>query len=204
VGAEPAVIELGVATSALHGRSGDRAVVARHGDRTLVAAIDGLGHGEAAAEAADAAASILERDGGSLEGLLRRCHEALRGTRGAVMTLAEFAAAPSLVTWVGVGNVEGRLVPSGADTVRARAGGSGLAAPTLFGGVVGHNLPTVRPSSHPLHAGDVVVMATDGVRANFADRVSALGEPQAVADRILADAGRGDDDALVVVVRWLG
>ena len=83
------MIELGVASSALHGRSGDRAVVARHGDRTLVAAIDGLGHGEAAAEAADAAASILERDGGSLQGLLGRCHEALRGTRGAVMTLAE-------------------------------------------------------------------------------------------------------------------
>jgi hypothetical protein len=48
-------------------------------------------------------------------------------------------------------------------------------------------------------------MATDGVRANFADGVSAaLGEPQALADRILAAAGRGDDDALVVVVRWLG
>jgi len=198
------VIELGVASSALHGRSGDRAVVARHGDRTLVAAIDGLGHGEAAAEAADAAASILERDGGSLQGLLGRCHEALRGTRGAVMTLAEFAAAPSLVTWVGVGNVEGRLVPASAGVARPGPRGRGLAAPTLFGGVVGHNLPTVRPSSHPLHAGDVVVMATDGVRANFADGVAALDDPQALANRILADAGRGDDDALVVVVRWVG
>jgi negative regulator of sigma-B (phosphoserine phosphatase) len=186
------VIEVGVASSALSGRSGDRAVVVRGNARTLVAAIDGLGHGEAAAVAADRAAAVLEDgSGNSLEDLLRRSHEALAGTRGAVMTLAEFHAEPAEVRWVGVGNVEGRLLPAGI-------------APTLFGGVVGHNLPAVRPTVHPLERGDLVVMATDGVRADFADGLSAAGKPQAIADRVLESAGRGLDDALVVVIRWEG
>jgi negative regulator of sigma-B (phosphoserine phosphatase) len=192
MGARAAVIDVGVASSALSGRSGDRAVVVRGDGRTLVGAIDGLGHGEFAAVAADRAAAVLETGGElSLEELLRRSHEALMGTRGAVITLAEFHADPDEVRWVGVGNVEGRLIPSGV-------------APTLFGGVVGHNLPTVRPTVHPLQPGDLVVMATDGVRADFADGLSAAGEPQAIADRVLETAGRGVDDALVVVIRWAG
>jgi negative regulator of sigma-B (phosphoserine phosphatase) len=200
------VIEVGVATAALSGPSGDLAVVAHRGDRDLVCAIDGLGHGYAAAEAASRAAEVLEAGGAfSLDGLLRRCHEALVGTRGAVMTLAEFRAQPAEVTWVGVGNVEARLLPAAlasSDGATPAVSAGSLAAPTLFGGVIGHHLPTVRPSSHPLGEGDLVVMATDGVRADFADGLAVTGEPQAIADRVLARAARGTDDALVVVVRW--
>jgi negative regulator of sigma-B (phosphoserine phosphatase) len=199
------VIEVGVATSALSGPSGDLAVVVRREGRDLVCAIDGLGHGYAAAEAARRAAEVLEAAGAfSLDVMLRRCHEALVGTRGAVMTLAEFRTDPEEVTWVGVGNVEARLLPAalalgdGAGPARA----AGLAAPTLFGGVVGHHLPTVRPSSQPLAAGDLIVMVTDGVRADFVDGLSVAGEPQEIADRVLARASRGTDDALVLVVRW--
>jgi phosphoserine phosphatase RsbX len=191
VGAEPAVIEVGVASAALHARSGDRAVVVSRGADALVSAIDGLGHGDPAAEAADAAAEVLERERAPLEELLRRCHQALRRTRGAVMTLVEFRARPASITWVGVGNVEARLLPA-------------MAAPILFGGVVGHHLPAVRPSSLPVRRGDVVVMATDGVRADFADGLSLAGAPQAIAERVLEVGSRGDDDALVVVVRWIG
>ena len=107
------------------------------------------------------------------------------------MTLAEFRADPPRLTWIGVGNVEARLLPE-------------MAAPILFGGVVGHKLPAVRPSSHPLHRDDLVVMVTDGVRSDFAESVSRVGASQAIAERVLKRAARGGDDALVVVVRWLG
>jgi negative regulator of sigma-B (phosphoserine phosphatase) len=191
VGSRSDLIEVGVATAALHGPSGDRAVVVPRDDGALVCAIDGLGHGEAAAEASAAAAEVLQRDSAPLEELLRRCHRALVRTRGAVMTLVEFRLEPLGMTWVGVGNVEARLLPE-------------MAAPILFGGVVGHNLPTVRPSWLPLRHGDLIVIATDGVRADFAEGLSPAGAAQEIADRVLADAARGDDDALVVVVRWIG
>lgn len=192
------MIEIGYCVRALEGRSGDRAVVVARPDGMLVCAVDGLGHGDGAAEAADVAAEAIEAyDGEGLERLLERCHDALARTRGCVMTLAEFDGPAAEVRWVGVGNVEGRLVS------RLNRG-LGAAAPTLFGGVIGHSLPPVRASSHPLTPGDVVVMATDGVRADFADALSVAGPPRAIAERVLARSARADDDALVVVARWLG
>ena len=57
----PSRLEVGVAERALEGerRSGDRAVFAAYDGGALVAAIDGLGHGGGAADAADAAAKVL-------------------------------------------------------------------------------------------------------------------------------------------------
>jgi phosphoserine phosphatase RsbX len=196
----PARLELGVAERALRGeqRSGDRAVLVAYDGGALVAAIDGLGHGSGAAEAAEVAAEVLtERPDGEPVHLLEACHEALSRTRGAVMTLAWFDLVGARLTWTGVGNVEGRLVHAGA----------GPTAPTegalTKGGVVGYNLPSIHVTSAELLAGDVMVLATDGIDSGFA-RVIAPGAPaQDIADRILADHGKESDDALVVVVRYL-
>jgi negative regulator of sigma-B (phosphoserine phosphatase) len=194
------MIEIGYSVRGLEGRSGDRAVVVTRPHGMLICAIDGLGHGEAAAEAADVAASAIERySGEGLDELLRTCHEALGGTRGAVMTMVEFDGARDELTWVGVGNVEARLLPAGLPP------GLGSAqSPTLFGGVLGHNMPVVRSSSHPISPGDVLVMVTDGVRTDFETELSVAGPPRLIADRVLERSARDDDDALVVVARWLG
>jgi negative regulator of sigma-B (phosphoserine phosphatase) len=50
--------------------------------------------------------------------------------------------------------------------------------------------------------GDLLVLATDGIRPDFTTRVTAGDDPQALADRILAECSTGTDDALVVVVRY--
>jgi negative regulator of sigma-B (phosphoserine phosphatase) len=196
----PASLELGVAERALAGeyRSGDRAVFVTYEGGALVAAIDGLGHGSGAADAAEVAAEVLTaRPDGEPVPLLEACHEALSRTRGAVMTLAWFDLVGARLTWTGVGNVEGRLVHAGA----------GPTAPTegalTKGGVVGYNLPSIHVTSAELLAGDVMVLATDGIDSGFA-RVIAPGAPaQDIADRILAYHGKEGDDALVVVVRYL-
>jgi hypothetical protein len=47
-------------------------------------------------------------------------------------------------------------------------------------------------------------MATDGVTAERALSISMQGRLEAVADGILADGGKGTDDALVLVARYRG
>jgi negative regulator of sigma-B (phosphoserine phosphatase) len=196
----PTRLELGVAERALRGepRSGDRAVLVAYDGGALVAAIDGLGHGVEAADAAAAAAAVLvEHPDEEPVRLLEACHRALARTRGAVMTLAWFDLIEESLSWTGVGNVEGRLVHAGA----------GPRAPTegalTKGGVVGYNLPAVRVTGTDLENGDVMVLATDGIDSGFARAMSAGGSAQDIADRILAAHGKDSDDALVVVVRYL-
>ena len=92
-GVWPLVLERGEAGLAHAGerRSGDLAVFAPSARGGLVAVIDGLGHGDAAADASEVAAEILSAHADDEpQRLLERCHEELRRTRGAVMTLAWF------------------------------------------------------------------------------------------------------------------
>ena len=106
-------IEWGAATFTLRGQteSGDRFVVAPSEFGVLVAAIDGLGHGDEAALAAQLAVDVLEQDPNEpMITLVERCHKRLRSTRGVVMSLASFDTSNESMTWLGVGNVEGRFV----------------------------------------------------------------------------------------------
>jgi phosphoserine phosphatase RsbX len=196
----PAALERGEAGAPLAGetRSGDLAVFAPYDGGALVAVIDGLGHGPAAADAAEAAGRILsDRPADPPDALLTRCHKALRTTRGAVATLAWFDLSTGGLSWTGIGNVEGRLVRA------ARQRGDSDDSPTLFGGVLGWSLPTVRVVRTELQPGDCVVMATDGVAADFGSSLMPGVPAQEQAKRILASHSRGSDDALVVAVRYL-
>jgi negative regulator of sigma-B (phosphoserine phosphatase) len=197
----PLVLERGVAGLAHEGedRSGDVAVFAPSLRGGLVAVIDGLGHGDAAADAAEAAAEVLRTDVElAPQDLLELCHKELRRTRGAVMTLAWFDLEARTMAWTGVGNVEARFVRAG-DSGDARH-----ASPVVLGGVVGYNLPQVRMGSIPLEPGDSVVLATDGVRADFSVSLESGVGAQELADRVLERHGKGSDDALAAVVRYLG
>lgn len=197
----PLVLERGVAGLAHEGqgRSGDLAVFAPYSRGGLVAVIDGLGHGDAAADASEAAAAIVESHADEApQRLLERCHQELRRMRGAVMTLAWFDLHARTMTWAGVGNVEARFVPAAA------ALGDRYNSPVLLGGVVGYNLPQVRTGTVALAPGDAVVLATDGVAADYGVSLEPGVPAQELAERVLARHGKGNDDALAVVVRYLG
>jgi negative regulator of sigma-B (phosphoserine phosphatase) len=197
----PLVLERGVAGLAHEGegRSGDLAVFAPSVRGGLVAVIDGLGHGDAAADAAEAAAAILHAEvERPPQELLERCHQQLRRTRGAVMTLAWFDLERRTMDWTGVGNVEARFVRAGD------AGDARHASPVVLGGVVGYNLPQVRLGTIPLEPGDAIVLATDGVAADYSVSLESGVAAQELAERVLDRHGKGNDDALAAVVRYLG
>ena len=128
----------------------------------LVAVVDGLGHGELAAVPAETAIEVLERHAREpVVTLIQRCHERLRGTRGAVMSLASFREADSRMTWLGVGNVVGVLLRADPNGVPRQEYLS------LRGGVVGDQLPRLDASVIPVARGDTLILASDGVRRDF-------------------------------------
>jgi len=194
-------IDLGVAQRARPGdvESGDRCVVQPFPAGMLLAVMDGLGHGEPAAAAAAIAAAILEEHSSeAVDALVKRCHAALTGTRGVVMSLASFHAGARTLWWLGVGNVEGVLA--------RRHPGAAPAQELLLlrPGIVGHQLPSLQPARLSVSAGDVLMLATDGVRSGFSRGLAPGLPPQRLADLVLATEARETDDALVLVARLLG
>jgi phosphoserine phosphatase RsbX len=190
------LLDVGIAESMLPGeaRSGDRCFVQQSGNHALLGVIDGLGHGEEAAIAAEAARAVLAGPASrSLTELLRHCHEQLRDTRGAALTLMSFDATTSRLEWIGVGNVVAVLLhpePSGR-----------LCSKELYvrSGVAGKQLPSIIASSAQLVRGDMVVAATDGVHYSFIEAIRRIEPPQQLAERLLRDHGTRRDDALVMV-----
>jgi serine phosphatase RsbU (regulator of sigma subunit) len=198
------LVHWGVATLALEGQaeSGDLHLVQAVQDGVLVGVVDGLGHGEEAAAAARLAVTTLERYAEEpLLSLLQRCHLALKGSRGVVLSLARFDAPRGTMTWLGVGNVEGVLHHADRSERSARA------SLVTRGGIVGSEVPAAQAAVIPVipvNAGDTLVFATDGIGNGFLADVSVRDEPQQLADQILARYGKGTDDALVLVARYLG
>ena len=176
---------------------GDRAVVAFAGDHALAGAIDGLGHGPEAAAAASSAASLLERAAGHDPAVtVLECHRALHDTRGAALSLAAIDLRRYTMTWLGVGNVEGRLLHPAQP-------GSVTESLLLHSGIVGHDLPRLSAQTTRIARGDVLIFATDGIRRDFADALVLNGSCRDIAERILHENALGSDDALVLVIRYL-
>jgi hypothetical protein len=193
------VVDWAFAASALEGdRSGDLHVVAPFNGGTLLAVIDGLGHGFEAAVAAEAAASIIRDDASlAVDEIVVRCHEGIRKTRGVVMTLVSIDARASMLTWCGVGNVEGILMrplqpESAAEAVPTR------------GGVVGYRIPPLKVNALPIAIGDVILLASDGIRGGFTRHVDLAGTPQEIANTVFVQDAKTSDDALLLVARYVG
>ena len=178
--------------------SGDVALVLRAPKGALVAVFDGLGHGHEAARAARIARdAVRDAAGTDVVALVHRCHRALTRTRGAAVALAYVSTEAGTLTWLGVGNVEGRVV---AGDQRGKANASLRLRP----GVIGHRLPAIGATTLDIRRGDTIILATDGVARAFGEAVDLSGSPRRIAERILAEHWTVCDDGLVLVMRYLG
>ena len=198
---EQPLLDYGVASFILPGQTacGDYHVACCNTSGVLIAAIDGVGHGEEAARAAEAAGALLKANRDEpIISLAERCHEELKSTRGVVLSLASVDMKHGLMTWLGVGSVQGILTRASARKGAARE------VLLLRGGVVGSQLPPLQAAVLPVFREDTVVFVTDGVRPEFAEGLSPLESPRRAADRILERYRSGKDDALVLVARLTG
>jgi serine/threonine protein phosphatase PrpC len=176
--------------------SGDTYIVQEATNQTMLASvIDGLGGGEAAATAAGLAAEVLRTHPEQpLDALIHASHRALHGTRGAVIALLRLDLQTRQAYYVGVGNI-GIYVYS-RDSIK----------PISKNGILGYRLPTLLPLSYTYNSGDTFVLYSDGISARFSSegRLSGSLPPQDLAEQILHNYGKTNDDATVVVVRDTG
>ncbi|NJN15844.1 MAG: SpoIIE family protein phosphatase [Oscillochloris sp.] len=159
----------------------------------LIAVIDGLGGGEQAALPANRAADIVRANAGiQLTEIIKIAHQALHGTRGAVIGLLRMHVSERRVSYVGLGNIGVQVYSR--EPIK----------PISKNGILGGNrLPPLLLLNYTYNSGDTFVLYSDGISSRFGldTTLDRSLEPQAFADLIMQTHGKQNDDATVVVVR---
>jgi len=192
----PCPLSFGVATRPRHtgADNGDAFVVKQWAESALVGVIDGLGHGQFAHCAAQAARQFVEGHcDRPLDQIFRGTARACRATRGVVMALARFDWGLGRLAFASVGNIEVRVFPH--------------SEPFRFAmrrGVVGLSAPDALVTEHPWPPDHVLVLHTDGLRTHWGwkDFPGVADQPAtAIAQELLRLLAKEEDDATVIVVR---
>jgi anti-sigma regulatory factor (Ser/Thr protein kinase) len=173
--------------------NGDAFVIKQWAESALVGVIDGLGHGQFAHRAAQAACQYVESHFDlPLEQIFLGAGRACIATRGVVMALARFDWGQDRLTFASVGNIEVRIFPSSRSfhfIIRR--------------GIVGLNAPRPVVTESPWAAGNLMVLHSDGLNTHWSweDFPGLTGQPADVAAQaLLRKLAKEDDDATVVVV----
>lgn len=163
-----------------------------NGDIAVMVA-DGLGHGQAAADAAERAAAVFDaNDFDSPKIFCERAHQALTGTRGAALAMAHVASSGA-IRYAGAGNIAGALIHNGKSR--------GLASQNGTAGVAVRRLLQF---DYEWPAGGLLVMHSDGLTSRWSlDAYPGITsrDPAMIAGVLHRDCTRGRDDATVVVVK---
>jgi hypothetical protein len=178
-------------------QSGDAAFVQFQDDGVLIALVDVLGHGKAAHALAVSLTEKLynwlrEVRKPSPDLALAALHEAARGTRGAVASVA----------WIDVTTLEGNV--TGIGNVRCRLFGSVAKTIKFDDGLLGFRVRSRMPVPLALMPADVLLLFSDGVSERFdASQYPTLTLDPAptIAFNIVQRFGKGRDDASCAVLR---
>lgn len=178
---------------------GDQYLVKELADSTLLAVVDGLGHGKEAANAAKTAIATMDAYADeSIETLFNLCHKALGSTRGGAITIVKVFTTGHIIQYKSVGNVIG--VHWFIDE------NSKLKKDSFFleGGIVGYRLPdSVHVKELIWQSGDTLILATDGIKKQFELEHPTWISPDKIAQKIFSDYRNYNDDGLVLVARLL-
>jgi hypothetical protein len=172
---------------------GDTWIKVTDGARHVVSVIDGLGHGQLAREAADAAATAGKRLWPSALDAINAMHDADRHTRGSAATVVFIETQKTVAAVAGVGNVAAAFVST--DHVRRAVS---------VGGILGHGTRSLREYQYPWTADTTLVMHSDGLTSHWSlDSYPGLRlrDPLLAAAVLYRDFQRGRDDVTVVVGR---
>jgi hypothetical protein len=175
---------------------GDTWRLASHQDGLALLVADGLGHGEFAAQAAEAAAdAFIAQPHSPPAEVLAAADRKMRGTRGAAVACANWNLASGGLAFAGVGNIAASL----------RAGdfskGRGLIS---HNGTVGVEMRKLQAFDYEAPPGTLLILHSDGLQSRWTfDPYPGLMQrhPALIAGVLYRDFYRGRDDVTVCVLR---
>jgi len=191
----PPALRVGGVCMAVHGElsCGDAWSISYDDGAASLLVVDGLGHGDEAAKAADMAVEKFAAGHGlDPKSALEHIDPYLRGTRGAAAAVARIPLRDGVLQFCGIGNIGARLI--GTESTRGLASGNGI---------VGGQFRTPRMFDYPMPEGALLVMHSDGLRSQWnLDDYPGLRfrHPALIAAVLFRDFARGRDDVTVVVV----
>lgn len=173
---------------------GDAWAVVHRDSGTALLVADGLGHGDAAAAAADEAVRIfLAQTSFQPEHTLHALHAGLRSTRGAAAAVALIDSGRREIRYAGVGNTSAVLVTG--DATRSLVS---------HNGTLGLQMRKAQEFVYPWSSGALLVAHSDGLGTHWnLDKYPGLfrQDPALVAAMLYRDHARARDDVSVVVCR---
>ncbi len=184
----------GVFTRSKYGEkyNGDNYFLQHFEDKTIVAVIDGLGHGQYAFKASTEARLYFTKNYKKpLDVIINDLHARLKSTRGVVISIALIDHEKGELEHVGIGNVLTRVFNS-PTPIR----------PVNYNGSLGYILRNFRVSKYPWVKGNIIIMTSDGISERYDTNNNPnylQNHPIIIANTILKEYGKDYDDATVLV-----
>jgi len=177
--------------------SGDIALVKEFKNKVFIGIVDAEGHGKEAQKTASICLEFMEKNcHQDLVQAMSILHERLKNLpRKAVAGFALLELETGELTYVGIGDITVRIFGPTSSRIIPKPG------------LVGYAMPSPKLEKIKLHAGDILVLHTDGVREHFGleDYPGLLADDvEKIATRIIRKFGRPDDDALCIALRYRG
>jgi anti-sigma regulatory factor (Ser/Thr protein kinase) len=175
------------------GVNGDYYYIKKFKDRCFFAVIDGLGHGLEANKASRLTAEIINNNTHkSVKDILITINSGLKFTRGAVAGIVFIDTIKKEFEYSAVGNIEFRYILNGASERLIPSNG-------LLGVC---NNDTIKVHRRAYEKGAIITMCTDGIvnRWDYNSYLNTeLNNPAVLANLILKDFGKCNDDATILV-----
>lgn len=173
---------------------GDSWSVHHHDEGCVFLAVDGLGHGPLAANAAQQAVKTFQQQPHLAPlALLQEIHGAQRGSRGSAAAVISLSTVHQTVEFAGVGNISAAIVEEGKGRHMVSVAG-----------ILGQDVRSWRQFSYPWSRESLLIIHSDGLSARW-DLTSYPGlavRPTAlIAGVLYRDFARTRDDATVIVAR---
>ena len=161
---------------------------------TTILMADGLGHGVAAAQAAETAVRLFrEQPTHHPEALMAVLHAGLRATRGAAVAVAAIDPVRREIRYAGLGNISASIVSPQATR-----------SLVSHNGTIGHQMRKAQQFVYPWESGALLILHSDGLASHWKlDKYPGLiqQDPAIVAAMLYRDHTRRRDDVSVVVCR---
>lgn len=175
--------------------SGDGGTLRRVGEKTLVLLGDGLGHGEFAKEAIDAAIETFDKSNSSEPSeIIREIHAAVKKTRGLVGTVAILDHQTKEWQISGIGNIAARL-----------QNGLEYKNYSSYNGIIGLNIPgRIENNRYEMEKFQQLILCSDGIKTRW-DLIHyptiLKYDPMLLAAAIYKDHARRTDDMTILIVK---